>query len=70
MIVEKRNVSVQDIKDFIQAGPLVTEVQTFSDGSIDRIRMLSREDDAVIANVIIISVVSVSELVAVVEEAE
>ena len=64
MIVKRVKVSAQDIKDFIQASPLVTEVQAFDDGDIYSIRIESRDERQ-----IVMSVSSVRELVKV-EEAE
>lgn len=65
MIVESKKVSAQELKDFIQAGPLVTEIQTWKgDADIDRFRMVSRDN-----RVIVVSVITVRELIEV-KEAE
>ena len=65
MIVEKKVVSPQELKDFIQSGPLVTEIELWSENSIERFRMVSRDD-----RVIVVSISTLYELVDVEDDEE
>ena len=51
MIVEKKAVSPQELKDFIQSGPLVTEIELWNEKSIERFRMVSRDDRAIVVSI-------------------
>ena len=65
-IVEKKHISPKEVKNIIQTGPIVTEIQTWGSGSlIASFRMESRD-----GRVIVVSVGSIDELVEVVEDEE